>query len=897
GYFQIGAAFGFAAQPSRQLAPWQKALLFTAYVPNFLLHALYNLFIWFAPLITFSPRRFESIRDTFDEQLIRLRDAFHELNDPNADERAERTLAHLWLAPIDGQPERDWIWRDAIETMVDEVITDNIPLSDIERLHGLRQFAAWSIHDESRPPRPAPGRLPASAHRNRIQPDSAVYVVNERPERFGTNTVLAGDERHLSIALTYEIRDRMMIIRRIERVDGDGLTADPVITRQLLERTIAAARRAGLTAVRMVTAGEIIDESPGIPPFVAQANYARLPYRLGFRLQPAAPRPTGLVWELPLVPADRSEAGETVGIGAGLMAPDTRTAYRIRTAGDPDSLHARTVFAPDFEFLQTLRPRAFLRAHRGTLLQQSVRALGVAAIWLSMLALPLIAAAFVPSDMLRLGVVAIGYFQIGAAFGFAADPFRTLRPWQKALLFTAYVPNVVVHAVYNFFVWFAPLVTEPPAFELEPAERRALMADGQPIADFLGDRSITLKRLATRTPVDDPLTANPDVIMVFGVGNALLAERTAHIYVEARRRGLNPRVVFAGGIGRATPPAWVAEGKKEAVALSEAFMAEIGRIAPALAAQAQAALIIEDESTNSGQNVLNTLKKFGEEGVTPTSILLVHNPLFQLRSALATWLRQSGMNIPTVSFAPYRVDFARMTDAQLFAAAEFALGEIHRLRTYPAQGFTVTIDLYTVEEAEARLRATIDGIRARMAGQTLPDANEQIGQTVEFGRAQAKDVWAPSVAAAYPHVDSDIRIIPPAGGEAVPVNDVYGPLFSAVEAWSDGQTLAKPALEIGRTIDMQKRTIVCRGIEKNPDCPVAIMAEEARAFSRFFPGYKVTIVTQGVGAAKGMIRYYDDVRATRNRIIPDAPADEAPFVSLDAAIEEAERAPRSAAGS
>ena len=362
-----------------------------------------------------------------------------------------------------------------------------------------------------------------------------------------------------------------------------------------------------------------------------------------------------------------------------------------------------------------------------------------------------------PGKTLTPSMAAAGVPNIYRLFSDVAG--RRVSPGRVALgvlASPAYLGSIAAHAAYNVFsnatralgrARFRPLTTgeapsaETPPFALEPTERAQLIAQGQGIADFLGDRSLTLPG-QDRRPVDDPLVAAPDLLMVFGVGNELLGERAADLFLEARKLRPGVRIVFAGGVGRATPPQWVAQGRSEAQALSEAFLARVAFLAPDLVDAARAAIILEDKSTNSGQNVAFTLARLAALGVHPTSILVIHNPLFQLRSALATWLRQSGLAIPATGFAPYRIDLTRLSDAQLYAAVRFSLGEIDRLRNYPAQGFTVPVALASVESAEAALLPVLAAIDARHAGQKLPDANELIGQTPEFGRAEAKDVWS-----------------------------------------------------------------------------------------------------------------------------------------------------------
>lgn len=281
-------------------------------------------------------------------------------------------------------------------------------------------------------------------------------------------------------------------------------------------------------------------------------------------------------------------------------------------------------------------------------------------------------------------------------------------------------------------------------FIITAHEREGLIHEGQAIADLLADRSFTAAAGEDRVPVDQPFVIRPDLIMVFGVGTEMLAESAADIWLEALKRNPGTRIVFAGGVGRATPPAWVARGHSEAEELAEAFLRRVEAVAPARVAAAKKALITEKNSKDSGQNVLLTLEKLKERKISPRSIMLLHNPLFQLRSAYATWMRQSGLDIPVTSFAPFRVDLERLSNAQLFAAVRFMLGELDRLRGYPEKGFTIPIDTSAVERNEAAILPILETIEHRNVGVPHPDANELIGQATDFGRREAKEIWMPA---------------------------------------------------------------------------------------------------------------------------------------------------------
>jgi hypothetical protein len=153
-------------------------------------------------------------------------------------------------------------------------------------------------------------------------------------------------------------------------------------------------------------------------------------------------------------------------------------------------------------------------------------------------------------------------------------------------------------------------------FKLTDPQRAAVIEKGQKIADLLADRSIKrpgYERQLLTGPVND-LDETPDLIVVFGVGNTIVAETAAHDFVKARKINPNVRVVFTGGIGRATPNIWKENEKPEAVALKAAFLAQLKKIAPELLKGIEPFLLVEDQSNDSGENILFTSSRLRSEG-------------------------------------------------------------------------------------------------------------------------------------------------------------------------------------------------------------------------------------------------------------------------------------------
>lgn len=123
-----------------------------------------------------------------------------------------------------------------------------------------------------------------------------------------------------------------------------------------------------------------------------------------------------------------------------------------------------------------------------------------------------------------------------------------------------------------------------------------------------------------------------DALFVFGCDLTEVPECA----VQAFHQGLCKVLLFSGGIGHGTEGLRKNAAKKygfDCAGLSEAeIMAEIAVHFLDVPADK---VFTEMFSTNSGENARFSLKLLGENGVRPKSILLMQDPLMQLRSHLS----------------------------------------------------------------------------------------------------------------------------------------------------------------------------------------------------------------------------------------------------------------------
>lgn len=162
-----------------------------------------------------------------------------------------------------------------------------------------------------------------------------------------------------------------------------------------------------------------------------------------------------------------------------------------------------------------------------------------------------------------------------------------------------------------------------------------------------------------------------DLIFVLGSNDVRVAEYAAELY----RRRLAPRLLFSGGVGRFTSGWATTEAELFAQAAMKAGVPE-------------ADILIENRSTNTGENVQFSravLKRAGME--EPVSLIALQKPYMERRT-LATLQAQwpearVTVASPPVGFYDYLTD-----DLPLSLVISAMVGDFQRILEYPKQGFS-----------------------------------------------------------------------------------------------------------------------------------------------------------------------------------------------------------------
>lgn len=167
-----------------------------------------------------------------------------------------------------------------------------------------------------------------------------------------------------------------------------------------------------------------------------------------------------------------------------------------------------------------------------------------------------------------------------------------------------------------------------------------------------------------------------DVILVLCSHDTRVAERAAEIF----HQGWAPLVIFSGGLGAITKHVW-----------TEPEADQFARIAIGLGV-APDRILIENKSSNTGENVLFTRQLLAERGIDPRKFILVQKPYMERRS-FATFKRlwpEKDVVVTShqVSFDEY-LDAYAAKDLSRDEVVSIMVGDLQRIKVYPERGFQI----------------------------------------------------------------------------------------------------------------------------------------------------------------------------------------------------------------
>ena len=163
-----------------------------------------------------------------------------------------------------------------------------------------------------------------------------------------------------------------------------------------------------------------------------------------------------------------------------------------------------------------------------------------------------------------------------------------------------------------------------------------------------------------------------DCIMVLGSHDLRVASRAAELYLQ----GWAPLVIMSGGLGNFTQDIWT-----ESEADKFATIAVEKRVPIK-------AILVENKSTNTGENILFTQQLLKQNGLDPQKFIVAQKPYMERRSFATFKKHWPDKNLlvtsPKIPFEEYATD-----DIPLDRVINIMIGDLQRIKLYPAKGFQI----------------------------------------------------------------------------------------------------------------------------------------------------------------------------------------------------------------
>ena len=168
---------------------------------------------------------------------------------------------------------------------------------------------------------------------------------------------------------------------------------------------------------------------------------------------------------------------------------------------------------------------------------------------------------------------------------------------------------------------------------------------------------------------------NVDLIIGCGCVNLDIPIKCAELY----KKGLAPKILFAGGLGKVT---------KDNFQKSEA---EIYKEIALKNGVLEKDIIIEDKSTNTGDNFRFAKEILTKNNIKWDSICIVHRPFGERRTYSSAQSILSDKEIyitsPSTTFEEYLTDLEKRTETEIYNEISVIVGDIQRMIIYPQFGW------------------------------------------------------------------------------------------------------------------------------------------------------------------------------------------------------------------
>jgi len=167
-----------------------------------------------------------------------------------------------------------------------------------------------------------------------------------------------------------------------------------------------------------------------------------------------------------------------------------------------------------------------------------------------------------------------------------------------------------------------------------------------------------------------------DAILVLGSHDKRVAERGAELF----QAGWAPLLIFSGGLGAITKGMW-----------SEPEADQFAAIAVAMGVPPEK-ILIENRSSNTGENILFTRELLAEKNLDPQLFILVQKPYMERRS-FATFRKlwpekEVIVTSPQVSFEEYLETFSSR-ELSKDDVISIMVGDLQRIKVYAQKNYQI----------------------------------------------------------------------------------------------------------------------------------------------------------------------------------------------------------------
>lgn len=189
---------------------------------------------------------------------------------------------------------------------------------------------------------------------------------------------------------------------------------------------------------------------------------------------------------------------------------------------------------------------------------------------------------------------------------------------------------------------------------------------------MVSDQALSLAKILWNYHTLNQTPEKADCIFALGTHDLRVAERAADLYHE----GYAPLIVFSGGLGKITKDVWTGSEAERFAAVA------VSRGVPA------AAILTENKSTNTGENIQFTQQLLLEKQLDVNSFIVVQKPYMERRS-LATFKihwpeKKLYVTSPKISFEAYPT-----ADIPMDVFINSMVGDLQRIKVYPEKGFQI----------------------------------------------------------------------------------------------------------------------------------------------------------------------------------------------------------------